>query len=153
MTHVKMTAPPKLLWRIQFIKYNIEVFGGIVGSAIVFPIAGVALAATTMAGMLKSVFGKSNSMDAELTIAIMVSVLTMIGALSSIGFTAINYARPENSLRKLTGFLVLATGILSVISAIYLSVQNFHWMLIILLLGGAGVLVSGLYQSNLIKSA
>lgn len=134
-------------------KNNIEVFGGIIGSAIVFPIAGVALAATTMAGMLSSIFRDKSSMDAELMIAIIISVLTMIGALSSIGFTAINYAKPENPLRKAMGFMVLATGILAAVSAIYLSIQNFHWMLIILLLGGAGVLVSGLYQANLIKSS
>ena len=123
---------------------KLKVFGGVIGSSIVFPASIAGFIGSVMAlGFNKGVGGLSIDL---ISIALILSSLTMIGTLSTIGFTIMNYVKPENELTKIASIIILVTGVIAIISILFMILNLFHWILLVILPGVLGILVSGLLQ-------
>ena len=128
-------------------KTAVQLYGGIFGSAIVFPMAGGGVIVSAFASLLQAAM-RDRSIDSEIIVMISLSVATMIGSLASLGLTAFNVASPGNSVFRINAAIVALTGILSSASAgILLSNANKgSWVFYVLLAGGLAILVSGIAQ-------
>ncbi len=120
---------------------KVSVLGGIIGSAIVFP--------GSLVAVITSSIGSSFARGASMKVAMILSVLTMIGALSTISFTAINFVKPENELKKITSMIVLVTRAIATISVIYMLIQSFSVTFLFVLVAAVAVLLSGLIQTGM----
>lgn len=123
-------------------KDYIKVFGGIFGSAIILP----ATIMATMVSSLGAAFGKGGGIKLE----VILSILTLIGTFSVPAFTAMNFIKPDNSLRGISSLIILIVGIISVITIGYLLIKSFSLILLIVFLAAVALTASGWlqYQDN-----
>jgi hypothetical protein len=60
-------------------------------------------------------------------------VLTMIGSLASLAFTAINYLKKDNEFEKIMSITILVTGVLATILMLILMIKDFSVFYIIVI--------------------
>jgi uncharacterized membrane protein len=131
-------------------KKNLELFGGIVGSAIVFPSSILTVFTFLIASFFANAF-KESEMEFKMQVIIILGILTMIGSFVSPAFTVVNYVKPENPVRKIMSLIVAVSGGLATLFLIFVLIKDFSFLLLLVLIPSIFLLLSGLLQAEIVK--
>ncbi|TGM31760.1 hypothetical protein EHQ71_07110 [Leptospira levettii] len=117
----------------------LKLYGGIFGSVIILPTSTIVLFGFAMGSMFNQ--------NASISIGLVLSALTLLGAFAVPPLTVLNYLNPNNSQSVSASIIVLGVGIISTLSLVFNIIDTgFNKVSIVVLIAALLILESGYLQ-------